>query len=108
MSSSTEASQTTLKETRLRISELHPFYDPSAYPLFHIHGDYGYELNCYKREDNKKLTTLDFYRSRMMVREGEFNTLHRGERLFQEYLTDQYCKIEKDPAPGTRYIQGLS
>ena len=30
----------------VRISELHPFYDPSAYPLFHIYGDYGYELRC--------------------------------------------------------------
>ena len=80
----------------VRISDLHPFYDPSAYPLFHIHGDYGYELNCYRRQDGKKLTTLDFTRYRMMVREGEFNILHRGDRLFQEYITDQYCKIESE------------
>ena len=80
----------------VRISELHPFYDPSSYPLFHIYGDYGYELYCYKRKDNKKMTTLDFYRYRMMVRAGEFNILHRGDRLFQEYLTDMFCKIEAE------------
>ena len=86
----------------VRISELHPFYDPSAYPLFHIYGDYGYELDCYRREDGKKLTTLDFTRYRMMVRQQEFNILHRGDRLFQEYLTDQYCKIESEKL---HYIQ---
>jgi hypothetical protein len=80
----------------VRISELHPFYDPSAYPLFHIHGDYGYELHKYKRVDGKKMTTLDFYRSRIMVRKDDFNILHRGDRLFQEYLTDQVCKIESE------------
>ena len=80
----------------IRISELHPFYDPSAYPLFHIYGDYGYELFKFMREDGKKLTTLDFYRSRIMVREDDFNTLHRGDRLLHEYVTDQYCKIESE------------
>ena len=80
----------------VRINELHPFYDPSAYPLLHVHGDYGYELNCYTKENNKKMTLLDFYRYRVMVRQGEFNTLLRGERLTQEYLTDMWCKIEGD------------
>ena len=56
----------------VRINELHPFYDPSAYPLLHVHGDYGYELDCYTKENNKKMTLLDFYRYRVMVRQGEF------------------------------------
>ena len=82
------------KNKTVRISEFHPFYDPSAYPLLHVYGDYGFELGLYNRTDGKKMTTLDFYRFRVMVREGEFNTLLRGERLTQEYLTDMWCKIE--------------
>ena len=100
---STEKRQITPKQNKtVRISELHPFYDPSSYPLLHVHGDYGFELDCYRREDNKKMTTLDYYRHRMMVREEDFNILLEGDRLSQEYWTDQWCKIE---AEKLRYLE---
>ena len=50
------------KNKTVRISEFHPFYDPSAYPLLPVFGDYGYEIGLYHRTDGKKMTTLDFYR----------------------------------------------
>ena len=78
-----------------RINENHIIYDPTAYPLILPYGDYGFSIDREILKTNKrKLKAMEFYRYHMQVRVGSFNTLHRACRLGQEYLCDQYSKIE--------------
>ena len=80
-------------------------YDPVGYPLLYPKGDYGFELYAEKDDNGKKLSTLNFYQYRLMVREdGEYvvnrherdyvSLLHRGSRCFQEFLCDLWSKVE--------------
>ncbi len=92
----------------VRINEMHPMYDPTAYPLLFIFGDKGYDYELFKPQISKnqdqdqtteiahKVTTRKFYRYRLFEREGIFNTLHHSGRLMQQYVTDMWCKIEKE------------
>ncbi len=95
--------------TTVRIHEMHPMYDPTAYPLLFIFGDKGYDYETYKPDSSNsatqdkdqpskvvKVTTRKFYRYRFMERDGLFNILHHSGRLFQQYMTDMWCKIEKE------------
>ena len=95
--------------TTIRIHEMHPMYDPTAYPLLFIFGDKGYDYETYKPDSSNsatqdkdqpskavKVTTRKFYRYRFMERDGLFNILHHSGRLFQQYMTDMWCKIEKE------------
>jgi hypothetical protein len=79
----------------IRINENHVMYDPTAYPLILPFGDYGFSID---REvfkgSGRKVTAMEFYRYHLQVREASFNTVHRACRLGQEYLCDQYSKIE--------------
>jgi hypothetical protein len=83
----------------VRISTLHPWYDPTAYPLMHPFGELGFELGQKSHVDEdetvpkKKLNTLKFYQNRMMIR-GNFNLLLKCGRLLQEYSCDNWSKIE--------------
>lgn len=31
-----------------------------------------------------------------MIHQNDINILHQGERLFQQYITDMWCKVEKE------------
>ncbi|GFS12143.1 LOW QUALITY PROTEIN: ATP-dependent DNA helicase PIF1 [Elysia marginata] len=46
------------------------------------------------RTDNKKLTALDFYNSRLQVRHEDFNIVFKGKKLTQRYAVDQWAKVE--------------
>jgi hypothetical protein len=85
--------------TTKRIHELHPMYDPTAYPLFFIFGDMGYDYETQKKHGptgDTKLSTRKYYRYRFMEHADTFNTMHMGGRLFQQYLADMWCKTEKE------------
>ncbi len=96
--------------TTVRMNEMHPMYDPTAYPLLFIFGDKGYDYETFKPQNSEngnkdgkpksdqtaKVTTRKFYRYRFMERDGIFNTLHHSGRLFQQYMTDMWSKIEKE------------
>ena len=82
-----------------RIHELHQMYDPTAYILLFPHGDSGYSIPAplkvgHMELKTRKVSTLEFYRYHMMIRDSNFNTIHRAGRLFQEFLCDMYCKVE--------------
>jgi len=63
-----------------RISEIHPSYDALQYPLILHHGTDGY--NIYIQEfdpvkkvfTKKKVSAMDFYRYRMMIRPDQMNS----------------------------------
>lgn len=76
-----------------RINELHGSYDPLQYVLLFPHGDYGFQLGM-ERTNGKRLSSTDYYRYRLMEREGESNYIQKSGRLYQQYIVDQYAKIE--------------
>jgi len=44
-----------------------------------------------KRE---RVTTMQFYSYRLQIRDGDW--LHNAGRLYQQYIVDQYAKIEQN------------
>ncbi|MGC8035681.1 hypothetical protein ACP3WA_26600, partial [Salmonella enterica] len=47
---------------------------------------------------------MQFYAYRLMMRDG-FNTILRSGRLFQQYVVDEYAKIEMQCLNYVRYNQ---
>ena len=77
------------------IHQFHPMYDPTCYPLILPGGDDGYSFDSeMTKTDGKKLSELEFYRYHIQARDKNFNTIHKSKRLGQEFLCDQYSKIE--------------
>ena len=72
------------------INVAHRSYDPLAYPLLFPFGEDGWHLD----KEGKKSTysPRQFYRYKLFDRETEFNTLLHANRLFQQYITDQFLK----------------
>ena len=70
------------------INDEHKAYDPLAYPMFLPKGTDGwnYEVN--------HPVTLNQWLSYMMCKRDNFNVLHHGNKLFQQWLVDQFCKME--------------
>ncbi|XP_076069747.1 uncharacterized protein LOC143041623 [Oratosquilla oratoria] len=76
------------------------FYDPFQYPLLIPHGNMGYSYNLKllqkgdKVRKYNKLTPAAFYSSMYMEREGVFNYITKCRRLFQQFVVDNYVKVE--------------
>ena len=87
----------------VRINEPHKAYDPTAYDLILPNGDDGFSIPPPLKLNGRQLSINDFYVFHLMVRQCGFNALHRCGRLYQEYLCDQYSKIE---GARLKYIRG--
>ncbi|XP_053592995.1 uncharacterized protein LOC103575583 [Microplitis demolitor] len=84
-----------------RISETHRSYDALQYPLIFCRGEDGYNFNIFhsgqQAEDtNKKISALQFYCYRLMMRSNEFNNLHRYRQISNQFWVDMYAKIETE------------
>jgi len=85
-----------------KISETHRFYDALQYPLMFCRGEDGYhfeikQVNPGTNEiTNKKVSAMDFYSYRIMVRHEQFNHILRYGQLFNQFLVDMYAKIESE------------
>jgi hypothetical protein len=79
-----------------RIAETHPSYDPLQYILLFPKGDDGWHLNIplIENRERKNVTPMQFYSYRLQIRDG--NWLHYAGRLYQQYIVDQYAKIEQE------------
>ena len=72
--------------------------DPMTYPLFFPSGETGFKINmksvrAMKMRDN--LTQLEFVKSRIAFRPVDgFSLIHWGRSLFQQYIVDNYVRIE--------------
>ncbi|KAH7853445.1 hypothetical protein Vadar_002482 [Vaccinium darrowii] len=77
----------------LNIQDITGFYDPMQYPLLLPHGTYGWDLNS-RNDIGTKLTCRDFYAYRLQIRPNDQSLLLRGGRLLQQYVVDNYVKIE--------------
>ena len=47
-------------------------------------------------ETSKKVSSMNFYAYRMMIRQNADNHLLRFRQLFQQYCVDMYVKIETE------------
>ena len=104
------------KDNRLqRISEIHRSYDPLQYPLLFPNGEdgYGIYVSQYYPETgapnfNKKVSAMNFYSYRMMIRSCEMNLLHLFRQLTNQYWTDMFAKIVTERLNFIRHNQKKS
>ena len=91
-----KSQETSSKGNRtVRISSLHPAYDPTAYPLLYPQGNYGFGVYDKNTEDGMRINLLKYYRYYMMERDDK-PTMHNTGRLWQEWLCDMYSKVEEE------------
>lgn len=89
-------------ENLKRISELHRSYDSLQYPLIFCYGEDGYQINIPQKDAQsgallgKSVSCMSFYCYRLMVRENDFNSILRYRMLLNQYVVDQYAKIESE------------
>ena len=86
---------TRIDNTLTKISELAQAYDPLAYPLILPYGSPGWNL-ALSKSDGKRMSMLDYYCYRLQMRVGTTNPLLCGGRVFQQYIVDQWTKIEQN------------
>ncbi|XP_051165710.1 uncharacterized protein LOC127284357 [Leptopilina boulardi] len=82
------------------VSSLDPNVEPWTYPIFYPLGNKGYDINMLRvdrdnRSKKHKVSRADYLKYRIALRD-EFNQFLLGGRLFQQWLVDNYVKIEKD------------
>ncbi|XP_073299982.1 uncharacterized protein [Primulina huaijiensis] len=69
------------------------YYDPLQYPLLLPYGTYGWDINS-RNINGTRLTCLNYYAHMLQIRENSPSLLLRGGRLLQQYVVDNYVKIE--------------
>ncbi|XP_076041833.1 uncharacterized protein LOC143025715 [Oratosquilla oratoria] len=84
------------------------FYDVFQYPLLFPNGDVGHSCTLKKQRKAdiccskhipatySRLSPCMYYASLYMEREGVFNYVTKGARLFQQFVVDNYVKVESD------------
>ena len=79
-----------------RISELHPSYDPLHYVLLFPKGDDSWykDIPLLGSKVRKRVSMMQFYSYRLQIRDGDW--IQSASRLYQQYIVDQYAKIEQN------------
>ncbi|XP_073059568.1 uncharacterized protein [Primulina eburnea] len=77
----------------ISIQDVVGYYDPLQYPLLLPYGTYGWDINS-RNINGTRLTCLNYYAYMLQIRENSSSLLHRGGRLLQQYVVDNYVKIE--------------
>ena len=81
--------------------DTHRCWDPMQYPVFYPFGTDGWKINMLKKtrvNNGKSLTLREYTTWQLMIRNQNPSPLqsviHHGRRLFQQYVIDQWCRIE--------------
>jgi len=82
-------------KTLQTVSTMDPNVELWIYPLFYPYGTQGWHCHLTKLNSNKRISRGQYIKYRMAIRD-EFNVFLLGRRLFQQWLVDNYVKIEKD------------
>jgi hypothetical protein len=91
-----------------KIADTNRSYDALQYPILFWKGEDGYHFEMYQSNPHngmlsrKKISAMDFYSFRIMVRSESFNILLRARDLFHQFIVDMYAKIESERL---RYIR---
>jgi hypothetical protein len=74
-----------------------PLVDPMIYPLFFPFGTYGWHHKIYQANNpTKRVTRAEYVSYRLFTRNKEFNILHHGRELFQQFCAENSIRILKD------------
>ncbi|GFT79695.1 putative DNA helicase [Trichonephila clavipes] len=85
-----------------RVSETHLSYDGLQYPILFWRGDDGYIFNIKMinpqtgEGTNKKVSAMNYYSYRLMIRQNAENHILKCRQLFHQYIIDMYVKIETE------------
>lgn len=85
-----------------RIAETHRSYDALQYPILFCQGEDGYHFEIKMinpatgQETNKKVSSMNYYSYRIMIRENIDNHILKCRQLFHQYIVDMYAKIETE------------
>ncbi|XP_045455771.1 uncharacterized protein LOC123665525 [Melitaea cinxia] len=85
-----------------KISELHRSYDSLQYPLMFCRGEDGYTIDILQVNPStgdrvqKKVSCMNYYCYRLMERHNHYNVLLRYGMLLNQYVVDQYAKLESE------------
>ncbi|CAK0884111.1 unnamed protein product [Prorocentrum cordatum] len=82
-----------------RVNDSNEHVDPCTYVLLFPHGDLGWNWHLQRHPDRAstsytRVTPMQFYASKLMVRPHRGPLPHAGRFLFQQYIVDGYCKAE--------------
>ncbi|XP_073059734.1 uncharacterized protein [Primulina eburnea] len=77
----------------ISIQDVVGYYDPLQYPLLLPYGTYGWDINS-RNINGTRLTCLNYYAYMLQIRENSPSLLLRRGRLLQQYVVDNYVKIE--------------
>ncbi|XP_055584901.1 uncharacterized protein LOC129737764 [Uranotaenia lowii] len=84
------------------ISETNRCYDGLQYPILFWQGEDGYHFNIKMvnpatgEETGKKISAMNFYAYRLMIRRNVENHILKCRALFHQYIVDMYVKIESE------------
>lgn len=92
---------------------VHALTDPLSYPVLFPHGTPGWHINIPYVNDppiqRRFITAMEFYRSQLQIRDPvgviHSDIVHHGCRLFQQYVCDQFCKVEDSRLNWVRHHQ---
>ena len=86
-----------------RVAETHRSYDALQYPLIFWEGEDGYyflimQINSTTgiSSNPKKVSAMNLYAYRMMLRAGSVNHIVRCRQLSHQFVVDMYAKIESE------------
>jgi hypothetical protein len=81
----------------IRLNILSPHLDPMSYVVFYPYGESGWQPNLslfsYSRRF-EKVSLLQYKVAQLSVREGVFNPILYGRKLFQQWVVDSYLQVE--------------
>ncbi|KYN18631.1 ATP-dependent DNA helicase PIF1, partial [Trachymyrmex cornetzi] len=82
-------------KTLQQVRTMDPNVEPWIYPLYYPYGNQGWHGNLRCNNSNKRVSRAAYVKHRIAIRDN-FNIFILGRRLFQQWLVDNYVKIEKD------------
>lgn len=98
-----------------RIDDGHPAYSPLHYVLLFPHGDHGWHRDLLHRtppgltpspgRNPRRITQTQYSSFRLHTRNSEYSTIHRGGRLFQQYIVDMWASADQTRLAFLRYNQ---
>ncbi|XP_072087869.1 uncharacterized protein [Arachis hypogaea] len=76
-----------------RIQEFVGYYDPLQYPLLFPFGTHGWDINTRTQRGNK-VSCRTYYSYMLQIRPNDHSTVLQAGRLLQQYVVDNYVKME--------------
>ncbi|CAL0322783.1 unnamed protein product [Lupinus luteus] len=77
----------------MRIQETVGYYDPMQYPILFPYGTYGWDINK-TSHNGRRITCREYYSYMLQIRHNDQSLLLRSGRLLQQYVVDNYVKVE--------------